>query len=1209
MAPKRPSKSHQSEKKPSKASKDAKKNTDSQKKNGKAEKGGSSKSGELKMTLCTIPTVGVRPQVRERRPGRPPSGKRLAMVRDMPAKVRSAMRRSLDPCDNSNDSGLGFDHHADPHHVNMSDSRLTWNGERAEAKRLKMDIKLENEDGNERYCFPDTLRTCKDSTALIRTAPAGSIPSLSMNNSQTSTSGRAVPRCIPLPNRQPSSSPVPLTTQLTSTSKYASDVSLTIVKQPEQQHRARYQTEGSRGAVKDREGNGFPIVQLLGYYQPTTLQVFIGTDVGKVAPHMFYQACKVSGKNSTPCVEKKVDGTCVIELQLDPSKEMSATCDCVGILKERNVDVEHRFPDQLGNRSKKKSTRCRMIFRTTLTHDDGSQETLQVCSQPIVCTQPPGIPEICKKSLTSCPASGGLELFVLGKNFLKDTKVYFQQVDDDRHIRWEQVVVPDKEYLQQTHFVCVIPPYRRPDINEPVTVRLCVVSSGKTSEPHQFVYTPVNGAIPSVHVDPPPATTQAPFFNKMLWSSNISKREQDLGMMPPPESSMVPMAPRRPSISLPSTSDNLSPPLRTLKQEYIDENSQSSIDPIDHPERYRHISESSLDVHPGDSNMSMINDNSIDMLSHNNMLNHNENSNLSVSNESSVEMMVRRGSVSRNICESSMDVNLSNSQMSTMNEDNSCSNVMQHCSNSVVTDRLVLSQPALMHQSMLASASHGEMAAATAEELKVMDLRMKMPMATVADLVNSNAPSMATLQSFGVTEASNNPLPAQSAQSVENFLTNMEAKVIQGNLQLKNDVSDKINEIINTESRAFGSPKMLNSSATQTCRNMITTNSSATNEPVYLSSQRPFLTGTTQNETMHIVAKSEAAAIAEQTISEQTSAMTSPITTMTSTALETNITVPINTDKLDQLVNSTVESHIGSPTRSDQSKDVLMSNKLSLAPGTPTNSSDVIRDVMLNSQPNLMVAPIINTTLPSPIMNQHDLSHPHTSPNLSPAVILNSQISPSLMCRNTQDTLLPNAICQPSVTVESPLQPSVVPTLLTTNPNHTSPLHSPIANPLTLVTTTEPEKVVLLKAAVDLLETQKKISELDSRKNIDAKEPMMNKMIMEDIMTMASTGNNDVMPTNRLSQLQGNNFVQPPLLSTVSSPEMSLLNKTIAQDNKSDFVIPVPVKELTGVSQTDKKNEDRMIPQSFTSLTENELINFINPSCFDQVAPVDTKKA
>nr|XP_015835684.1 PREDICTED: uncharacterized protein LOC663601 isoform X3 [Tribolium castaneum] len=1059
-------------KKQPKGSKDAKKNT-----------------GNLKMTLCTIPTVGVRSQVRERRPGRPPSGKRLAMVRDMPAKVRSAFRRSLDPCDNSNDSGLGFDHHADPLHLNSMSERLTWNGERAEPKRLKMDIKLENEDVNDRYCFPDTLRSCKDSTTLIRTAPAGSIPSLSMNNNQTSSSGRAVPRCIPLSNRQPSSSPVPLTTQLSTTSKYASEVSLTIVKQPEQQHRARYQTEGSRGAVKDREGNGFPVVQLVGYYQPTTLQVFIGTDVGKVAPHMFYQACKVSGKNSTPCVEKKIDGTCVIELQLDPSKEMSATCDCVGILKERNVDVEHRFPDQLGNRSKKKSTRCRMIFRTTLTHDDGTVETLQVCSQPIVCTQPPGIPEICKKSLTSCPASGGLELFVLGKNFLKDTKVHFQQIDDDRHIRWEQAVVPDKEYLQQTHFVCVIPPYRRPDITEPVTVRLCVVSSGKTSEPHQFVYTPVNGAIPSVHVDPPPATTQAPFFNKMLWSSNISKREQDLGMMPPPESSLVPMASRRPSISLPSTSDNLSPPLRTLKQEYIDENSQGS---IDHSERYRHISESSLDVHPGDSNMSMINENSIDMLSHNNMIN--ENSNMSVSND---EIMVRRGSISRSVCENSMDVNLSNSQMS----DNSCSNVMQHCSNSVVTDRLVLSQPVLM-QNMLVSG-------ATAEELKVMDLRMKMPMATVADLGNSSAPSMATLQSFGVTEANNAPLPAQSAQSVENFLTNIEAtKALSSDFQIK---KDKMNEII--------SPFRRNNST----------------EPVFLSSQRPFLSGTSESENL-LVAKSEAAAIAEQTITEQASAIT------TISTIENVVT----TEKLDQLVNSTVESHIGSPTRSE--------------PVNKTSSDDVIHDVMLNSRSSLMVAPMINTTLPP--MN-HDLNQ--NSANLSPAVILNSQISPSLMCRNA-----PEALLQPNVTVEA----------------HTSPLHSPVANPLSL--TADPEKVVLFKAAVDLLETQKKISELDSRKAMESKEPMMNKMMMNDIMTTCTS--NDVMPSSRLSQLQGNNFVpQAPLLNTVP---------TIAQDNKSDFVIPVPVKEMTGVA--DKKNEDRMIPQSFTSLTENELINLINPSCFDQ---------
>lgn len=165
---------------------------------------------------------------------------------------------------------------------------------------------------------------------------------------------------------------------------------LQIICQPEQQHRARYQTEGSRGAVKDRTGNGFPIVRLVGYDKPATLQVFIGTDLGRVAPHMFYQACRVSGKNSTPCVERKIDGTIVIEVDMDPAKDMLVTCDCVGILKERNVDVEHRFPQEAGmlqGRSKKKSTKCRMVFRTTLTHADGTNETLQVCSQPIVCSE------------------------------------------------------------------------------------------------------------------------------------------------------------------------------------------------------------------------------------------------------------------------------------------------------------------------------------------------------------------------------------------------------------------------------------------------------------------------------------------------------------------------------------------------------------------------------------------------------------------------------------------------------------------------------------------------------------------------------------------------------------------------------------------------------------------------------------------------------
>jgi hypothetical protein len=87
--------------------------------------------------------------------------------------------------------------------------------------------------------------------------------------------------------------------------------SLVISKQPEKQHRARYHTEGSRGAVKDRDQSSFPTVQLRGYNPKklAVLQVFVGSDTGTPIPHLYYQACKVSGKNSTPCREMKKENT------------------------------------------------------------------------------------------------------------------------------------------------------------------------------------------------------------------------------------------------------------------------------------------------------------------------------------------------------------------------------------------------------------------------------------------------------------------------------------------------------------------------------------------------------------------------------------------------------------------------------------------------------------------------------------------------------------------------------------------------------------------------------------------------------------------------------------------------------------------------------------------------------------------------------------
>lgn len=77
---------------------------------------------------------------------------------------------------------------------------------------------------------------------------------------------------------------------------------------------------------------------------------------------------------------------------------------------------------------------------------------------------------------------------------------------------WECAVLPDKEFLQQTHLVCVVPAYRRQDLapTETVSVKLYAVSSGKTSEPHNFLYsaasTPPEPSMGKVECISPPLT-------------------------------------------------------------------------------------------------------------------------------------------------------------------------------------------------------------------------------------------------------------------------------------------------------------------------------------------------------------------------------------------------------------------------------------------------------------------------------------------------------------------------------------------------------------------------------------------------------------------------------------------------------------------------------------------------------------------------------
>ncbi|XP_038155992.1 nuclear factor of activated T-cells 5a isoform X1 [Cyprinodon tularosa] len=262
---------------------------------------------------------------------------------------------------------------------------------------------------------------------------------------------------------------------------------LKILVQPETQHRARYLTEGSRGSVKDRTQQGFPTVKLEGVSEPVILQVFVANDAGRVKPHGFYQACRVTGRNTTACKEVDIDGTTVIEIPLEPSNDMMLAVDCVGILKLRNADVEARI-GVAG--SKKKSTRARLAFRVNIPQPDGSVLTLQVPSSPILCTQPAGLPEILKKSLHSGSVKGGDEVFIIGKNFLKGTKVIFQEnISDDNS--WQAEAKIDMDLFHQNHLVVTVPPFQNQSITSPVSVGIFVMTNaGRSHEAQSFTYTP-----------------------------------------------------------------------------------------------------------------------------------------------------------------------------------------------------------------------------------------------------------------------------------------------------------------------------------------------------------------------------------------------------------------------------------------------------------------------------------------------------------------------------------------------------------------------------------------------------------------------------------------------------------------------------------------------------------------------------------------------
>ncbi|XP_055915331.1 nuclear factor of activated T-cells 5-like isoform X2 [Eupeodes corollae] len=1164
----------------------------------------------MRMTMATASTMTPRVHRKgfripsKRHPGKALPGKLHSMSRVGPGKIppgkRMQQRPQPPPCDNSNDSGFGFDQHVEVQNSNqhmirsMPVSRSTRNDAeqhdeigtddsdetysiipnhhhhhhsiqnrvqyRAKRKKIERVVELENDDA------------CSEDAFISRIASATTtIPNnTSINNNNNNHNAYVTP--LPQPTTKYSSNgarsaprvahkrqpPASLNNVATSSN---GRVQLEILSQPEQQHRARYQTEGSRGAVKDRSGNGFPIVRMVGYNKPALLQVFIGTDIGRVAPHMFYQACKVAGKNSTQCNEKKVDGTMIIEIDFKPELDMTITCDCVGILKERNVDVEHRFPDHLAQKSKKKSTRCRMVFRTQLTHDDGTVETLQVCSNPIICTQPPGVPEICKKSLNSCPVDGGLELFIIGKNFLKDTHVLFQETLDDIRTNdmvtinslWEQSVLPDKEYLQQTHLICTVPPYIHQNILKPVTVQLFIISSGKKSESHTFTYTPkgtyttlsaattlstlhgsmsgqdtrymdTNGGVPN-------AAGNAAVVQQM-WTE--TKHEIDADMMPPPASTQIPMIVRRPSLTSAMITDQMV--IGGLKTEILDENSQNSIaDAMQSAESLERFP-----VVQGDSGL---------LVDQNPLMMHNQR--------------LRKQSIDM----------LDMQSMSLLNESNSLPSFPTH------------------HSDMNA------MAAAAAVDIAVKNEQIAKEILTAAVVHQGQQTVDKFLSSLSPTISDLKPSPQMEQNSIFNVNNTGAGAGVIFPQQAANNMVMASNAVNNIDQTLNDMLAVASHSPSTDMQSLSLVRSSSVSSTSSSSSSSSSSSPNSSPMTHDIILNSEPAAVITSVNMQQMLSGTEP----SAVVQQQQQQQPTDHIPAEMILNSNISpSTILCPPNSVPN---LMVNQVSLLNGIgmqPQSSQDSLLNSIIMTPPSNS-PPIQQQTSPQPQQQQQ-------SPPRQVVPVVDQQTDPQVTATSTAVSNMIIKAAADFISNHENNPESAIDALMSLNdsPIQTQSQVSQILGGSPVTTNTMvPNAQPGLCSSAQFLANTRHHQMLEARQQETV--PLVNMLLNHDVQNVTAT---DAAQTQYLQSLQKSNQLtmsvspqtnQESLIQAVALAGNALQknNVAVAQKQLSGMLpnVSLTVPQTTGPIPA----AATAIPQELTIMSDQDLISYINPSTFDQI--------
>ena len=127
------------------------------------------------------------------------------------------------------------------------------------------------------------------------------------------------------------------------------------------------------------------------------------------------------------------------------------------------------------NQMMKRSTTCNLVFTAFL---PGLNQTLQVISDAINCAQILGSPEVHKISATRDAMCGGSEVFVIGKNFTRDSKIAWDFLPQHKSVAqllaselnnssfgkpeksWIKETEPENEFINQNHLIFRVPPLK-----------------------------------------------------------------------------------------------------------------------------------------------------------------------------------------------------------------------------------------------------------------------------------------------------------------------------------------------------------------------------------------------------------------------------------------------------------------------------------------------------------------------------------------------------------------------------------------------------------------------------------------------------------------------------------------------------------------------------------------------------------------------------